>query len=64
MMERKNGASAQPMTMCSPGSSKPRLPDMWIVVVGHPLGGADEATVIGWADAAVEPTLRLLSEPA
>ena len=37
------------------------LPDLRIVAVNHPLGGADEATVIDWADAAVEPTLRLLT---
>ena len=29
------------------------LPGMRIVAVGHPLGGTDEATVIDWADAAV-----------
>ena len=38
------------------------LPDMRIVAVGHPLGGTDEATVIGRAEAAAEPALRLLTE--
>ena len=37
------------------------LPGMRIVVVGHPLGGTDEASVIGRANAAAEPTLRLLT---
>ena len=38
------------------------LPGMRIVAVGHPLGGTDEATIIGRAEAAAEPTLRLLTE--
>lgn len=29
--------------------------------IPHPLGGTDEATVIAWADAAVEEALRLLT---
>ena len=37
------------------------LPDLRIIAVNHPLGGTDEATVVDWADAAVEPTLRLLT---
>ena len=37
------------------------LPGMRIVAVGHPLGGTDETTVIGRANAAAEPTLRLLT---
>ena len=37
------------------------LADLRIVAVNHPLGGTDEATVIDWADAAVEPALRLLT---
>ena len=37
------------------------LPDVRIVAVDHPLGGADETTVIDRADAAVEQTLRLLT---
>ena len=40
------------------------LPDVRIVAVEHPLGGADEAAVIDRADAAVEQTLRLLTGPA
>ena len=38
------------------------MPDVRIVEVGHPLGGTAEATVLDWADAAVESTLRLLTE--
>ena len=37
------------------------LPDMRIVAVDHPLGGTDEAAVIARAEAAVEPTLGLLT---
>ena len=37
------------------------LADVRIVTVDHPLGGADEVTVIGRADTAVEQTLRLLT---
>ena len=37
------------------------LPDLRIVAVDHPLGGMDETAVMSRADAAVEPTLRLLS---
>ena len=37
------------------------LPDVRIVTVDHPLGGADEAAVIDRADAAVEPALLLLT---
>lgn len=37
------------------------LPDLRIVAVEHPLGGLDEAAVIGRAEEAVEPTLRLLT---
>ncbi len=37
------------------------VPDLRIVAVDHPLGGIDEASVIVRADAAVEPTLRLLT---
>jgi hypothetical protein len=36
-------------------------PDARILEVGHPLGGTDEATVVAWADAAVEEALRLLT---
>ena len=37
------------------------VPDLRIVAVDHPLGGIDEAAVAVRADAAVEPTLRLLT---
>ncbi len=37
------------------------LPGLRIVAVEHPLGGIDEAAVIGRAEEAVEPTLRLLT---
>jgi hypothetical protein len=30
------------------------MPDTRVVVVDHPLGGTDEATIVRWADAAVE----------
>ena len=40
------------------------LPDSRIVAVEHPLGGIDEASILDRADAAVEPALRLLTEPA
>jgi hypothetical protein len=30
------------------------MPDARVVVVEHPLGGTDEATIVRWADAAVE----------
>jgi hypothetical protein len=33
------------------------LPDCRIVVVEHPLGGTDEDAIVGWAEAAVEPTI-------
>ncbi|MFO7591631.1 MAG: hypothetical protein R6X23_12160 [Acidimicrobiia bacterium] len=36
-------------------------PDARVVEVEHPLGGTDEATVLAWADAAVDATLRLLT---
>ena len=38
------------------------LPDMRIVAVEHPLGGAGETAVLDRADAAVEAALRLLTE--
>ena len=40
------------------------VPDVRIVAVEHPLGGADEPSVIDRADAAVEPALRLLTGAA
>jgi hypothetical protein len=36
-------------------------PDCRIVVVDHPLGGTDEQTIIGWADAAVERIVALFT---
>jgi len=37
------------------------LPDSRIVVVDHPLGGTDEATILRWADAAVDRIVQLLT---
>lgn len=37
------------------------LPDARIIVVPHPLGGTDTTTVEGWADAAVERAVELLT---
>lgn len=39
------------------------LPEVRIVSVEHPLGGTVEEAVLDRADAAVEPTLRLLTGP-
>ena len=39
------------------------LPEMRIASVEHPLGGTAEEAVLNRADAAVEPTLRLLTGP-
>jgi len=36
------------------------LPEARIVVVPHPLGGTDEATVVGWAEAAVDRLVEVL----
>ena len=38
--------------------------DLRIIEVDHPLGGTDEATVLSWADAAVERTIALLTGKA
>jgi hypothetical protein len=35
--------------------------DARIVVVGHPLGGTDEATILAWADAAVDAVVAELA---
>ncbi len=35
-------------------------PDTRIITVAHPLGGTDEATILSWADAAVDEALALL----
>jgi hypothetical protein len=32
-----------------------------VVVVQHPLGGTDEATIVAWADAAVERIIALFT---
>jgi hypothetical protein len=32
-----------------------------VLEVDHPLGGTDEATIIAWADAAVDRTIALLT---
>jgi hypothetical protein len=37
------------------------LPDARVVVVDHPLGGTDEATILGWADAAVDTVIARLT---
>ena len=37
------------------------LPDCRVVVVDHPLGGTDEATITAWADAAVERIVALFT---
>jgi hypothetical protein len=34
-----------------------QAPDCRVVVVDHPLGGTDPATVVSWADAAVDRVL-------
>ena len=37
------------------------MPDVRVVIVDHPLGGTDEATVVDWADAAVERAVALFT---
>jgi hypothetical protein len=37
------------------------LPEARVVVVGHPLGGTDEATILRWADAAVDAVVARLT---
>jgi hypothetical protein len=37
------------------------LPDARVVVVGHPLGGTDDATIVAWADAAVDEVIARLT---
>ena len=37
------------------------MPDCRRVVLGHPLGGTDEATLTVWADASVERIVSLLT---
>ena len=36
------------------------LSEARIVTVPHPLGGTDEATVVGWAEAAVDRLVEVL----
>ncbi len=36
------------------------LPEARIVVVPHPLGGTDEATVVAWAEAVVDRLVEVL----
>jgi hypothetical protein len=37
------------------------MPDVRTVIVDHPLGGTDEATIVAWADAAVEKVITLFT---
>jgi hypothetical protein len=37
------------------------LPDARICTVDHPLGGTDEATILAWADAAVDQIIDLFT---
>jgi hypothetical protein len=37
------------------------MPDARVVVVDHPLGGTDEATIVAWAEAAVERAVALFT---
>ncbi len=37
------------------------LPDARICTVDHPLGGTDEATILTWADAAVDEIIALFT---
>ena len=37
------------------------LPDARICTVDHPLGGTDEATIVAWADAAVDQIIDLFT---
>ena len=37
------------------------MPETRVLVVEHPLGGTDEATVARWADAAVDRAIALLT---
>ena len=37
------------------------LPDARICTVEHPLGGTDEATILTWADAAVDEIIALFT---
>ena len=37
------------------------LPEARICTVDHPLGGTDEATILAWADAAVDQIIELFT---
>ena len=37
------------------------LPDARIATVNHPLGATDPDTILGWADAAVDQVIALLT---
>ena len=37
------------------------MPGLRIVTVPHPLGGTDDATILRWADAAVDDVIALLT---
>jgi len=37
------------------------LPDCRVVIVDHPLGGTDTATITAWADAAVDRIIGLFT---
>ena len=37
------------------------LPEARICTVDHPLGGTDEATILAWADAAVDQIIDLFT---
>jgi len=37
------------------------LPEARVVVVEHPLGGTDAATILAWADAAVDDVIAELA---
>jgi len=37
------------------------MPDCRQVVLGHPLGGTDEATLLAWADDSVDHIIGLLT---
>ena len=39
------------------------LPECRVVVVEHPLGGTDEATILARADAAVDRIVKLFTSP-
>ena len=40
------------------------VPEARVAVFPHPLGGTDDATILAWADAAVDEVVALLTRPA